>query len=75
MYRAKVVGTPQAHLAGAVFDFKLPQTGIDLSFATEQLYHINGTPRRIGCRPFLLKTPSRRVMIRFLHGGFLNSKS
>jgi C-terminal processing protease CtpA/Prc len=46
MHRALVVGTPMAHLAGAVSDFRLPQTGIDVAFATEQLYHVNGTPRQ-----------------------------
>ena len=45
MRRALVVGMPMAHLAGAVSDFRLPKTGIDVAFADEQLYHINGTPR------------------------------
>ena len=53
MQRAKVVGTPMAHLAGAVSDFKLPQTGIELAFATEQLYHVNGTPRQVWLPPVL----------------------
>jgi len=46
MKRALVVGTPMAHLAGAVSDFTLPRTGIDVAFATEQLYHVNGTRRQ-----------------------------
>ena len=55
MHRAKVVGTPMAHLAGAVSDFRLPQTGINVAFATEQIYHINGTPRQDWLPPVLLK--------------------
>lgn len=46
MQRALVIGTPMAHLAGAVSDFRLPRTGIDVAFATEQLSHVNGTPRQ-----------------------------
>ncbi|MGC9942712.1 MAG: S41 family peptidase [Verrucomicrobiota bacterium] len=61
MHRAKVVGTPMAHLAGAVSDLKLPQTGIDLAFATEQLYHVNGTPRQVWLPPVLLKDDSTAV--------------
>jgi carboxyl-terminal processing protease len=61
MRRAKVVGTPMAHLAGAVSDLKLPQTGIDLAFATEQLYHVNGTPRQVWLPPVLLKDDSTAV--------------
>jgi len=46
MQRARVVGSPMAHLAGAVSDFVLPQTGVDIAIATEQLYHVDGTPRQ-----------------------------
>ena len=55
MRRAVVMGTPMAHLAGAVSDFRLPQTGIDVAFATEQLYHVNGTPRQDWVPPVLVK--------------------
>ncbi len=54
MGRALVVGTPMAHLAGAVSDFTLPRTGIDVAFATEQLYHVNGKPRQEWLPPVLL---------------------
>jgi C-terminal processing protease CtpA/Prc len=54
MQRALVVGTPMAHLAGAVSDFTLPRTGIDVAFATEQLYHVNGKPRQDWLPPVLL---------------------
>ena len=55
MHRAVVVGTTMAHLAGAVSDFHLPQTGIDVAFATEQLYHANGTPRQDWIPPILVE--------------------
>ena len=55
MRRGVVMGTPMAHLAGAVSDFRLPQTGIDVAFATEQLYHVNGTPRQDWVPPVLVK--------------------
>jgi C-terminal processing protease CtpA/Prc len=54
MARALVVGTPMAQLAGAVSDFTLPRTGIDVAFATEQLYHVNGKPRQEWVPPVLL---------------------
>lgn len=55
MHRAVVVGTAMAGLAGAVSDFRLPQTGIDVAFATEQLYHVNGTPRQDWVPPVLVE--------------------
>jgi carboxyl-terminal processing protease len=58
MHRAPVVGTPMAHLAGAVSDFRLPQTGIDVAFATEQLYHVNGTSRQDWMPPILVDNPA-----------------
>jgi carboxyl-terminal processing protease len=54
MHRAVVVGTPMAHLAGAVDDFHLPKTGIDVAFADEQLYHVDGTPRQDWLPPVLV---------------------
>ncbi len=58
MQRAVVVGTPMAHLAGAVSDFHLPQTGMDVAFATEQLYHPNGTLRQSWLPPVLVAEPA-----------------
>ena len=58
MQRAVVVGTPMAHLAGAVSDFRLHQTGIDVAFATEQLYHPNGTLRQNWLPPILVAEPA-----------------
>ena len=60
MHRAVVVGTTMAHLAGAVSDFHLPQTGIDVAFATEQLYHANGTPRQDWIPPVLVEDPATK---------------
>lgn len=45
MGRATVVGTRMAGLNGAVFDLRLPHTGIVLNYAAEKLFHVNGTPR------------------------------
>ena len=57
MHRARIIGTPMAHLAGAVSDFQLPQTGLKLAFATEQLYHVNGTPRQAWLPSVLIPDP------------------
>ena len=45
MKRATVVGTPMAGLAGAVDRTSLPATGVAVQFPTEQLFHVDGTPR------------------------------
>lgn len=42
---AVVVGRPMAKLAGALDEFVLPQSRIVVRFATEQLFHVDGTPR------------------------------
>ena len=57
MQRAVVVGTPMAHLAGAVSDDKLPRTGVDVAYATEQIYHVDGVPRQDWLPPVLVKEP------------------
>jgi carboxyl-terminal processing protease len=57
MRRAVVVGTAMAHLAGAVTDFTLPETGTDVAFATEQLFHVNGTPRQGWLPPVIVSDP------------------
>ena len=54
MRRAVVVGTPMAHLAGAVSDDILPKTGVDVAYPTEQIYHVNGTPRQDWLPPILV---------------------
>ncbi|HEX8651759.1 MAG TPA: S41 family peptidase [Pyrinomonadaceae bacterium] len=45
MRRATIVGTEMARLVGATSGIKLPHTGIGVTFPTEKLFHINGTPR------------------------------
>lgn len=45
--KAKIVGTKMAGLNGAINGFQTSKTKIPYSFPTEQLYHINGTPREI----------------------------
>ena len=42
---AVVVGRPMAKLAGALDEFLLPHSRIVVRFATEQLFHVDGTPR------------------------------
>ena len=43
--RATTVGTEMARLNGAIYSFKLPNSGIGFNFPVERLYHINGQPR------------------------------
>lgn len=45
MARATVVGTEMAGLLGATSQITLPHTRIGVSFPTEKLFHVNGTPR------------------------------
>lgn len=44
-----------AGLNGAVFDVKLPNTKINLNYAAEKLFHVNGTPREDFVPPVLIK--------------------
>jgi C-terminal processing protease CtpA/Prc len=43
--RATIIGTRMAGLKGAVYSFKLPNSGIGFSFPAEKLFHVNGSPR------------------------------
>lgn len=54
--KAKIVGTRMAGLIGAINGFRTSHAKIPYSFPTEQLYHINGTPRE-EFRPSLLVNP------------------
>ena len=60
MGRAIVIGTPMAHLAGAVSDDKLPRTGVDVAYATEQIFHVDGTPRQDWLPPVPVTMPEGR---------------
>jgi carboxyl-terminal processing protease len=42
---AKVEGGPMAGLLGAVYDYKLEQSGLVIKFPVERLFHVDGTPR------------------------------
>ena len=70
MHRALVVGTPMAHLAGAVSDFRLPRTGIDIAFATEQLFHPNGTARQDWIPPILVEDAATKDIDPVMTRGF-----
>jgi carboxyl-terminal processing protease len=43
--QATVVGTEMAQLRGAIYSYKLPNSGIGFSFPVERLYQVNGKPR------------------------------
>lgn len=45
--RATIIGTPMAGLNGAVYSYRMPNTGIGFSFPVEKLFHVNGTPREV----------------------------
>jgi carboxyl-terminal processing protease len=54
---ARVEGTPMAGLLGAIYDHKLPRSGIVVKLPTERLYAVDGTPReKFAPRP----VPGRR---------------
>ncbi len=57
MRRAIVVGTQMAGLRGAVDSVELPSLGTRAFFPTEQVFHIDGTPRHLW-RPKVLVTPT-----------------
>jgi C-terminal processing protease CtpA/Prc len=42
--RATIIGTKMAGLNGAIYSYKLPNTGIGFSIPVEKLFHVNGTP-------------------------------
>lgn len=42
---ARIEGGPMAGLLGAIYDYRLPQSGIVVKLPTERLYAVDGTPR------------------------------
>jgi carboxyl-terminal processing protease len=42
---ARVEGGPMAGLLGAIYDYKLEQSGLTIKFPVERLFHVDGTPR------------------------------
>ena len=69
MKRAAVVGTSMAHLAGAVDEFELQQTGLRVAFATEQLLHPDGTPRERWLPPVLVDELVDELVAESANGG------
>ena len=69
MKRATIVGTRMASLNGAVFDLQLPNTKINLNYAAEKLFHMNGTPREDFVPPVLIKLTDNRTADPILEGG------
>lgn len=55
MKRAKIVGTRMAGLLGGIDCFDLETTSIRFCFPTEQLYHLDGTPREDFVPKYFLK--------------------
>ena len=45
MGRATVMGRPMAGLRGALYETKLPNSGIVARIPAERLFHVRGTPR------------------------------
>lgn len=58
--RAKVVGTEMARLVGATSQVRLPHTGIGVTFPTEKLFHVRGTPREEFVPPVYVDLLSER---------------
>ena len=54
MRRATVVGTRMAGLEGATSTITLPHTRIGVTFPTERLFHVDGTPREAFVPPVLV---------------------
>ena len=62
MRRATIVGTRMAGLEGATSTITLPHTRIGVTFPTERLFHVDGTPREAFVPPVLvdLANPKHR---------------
>jgi carboxyl-terminal processing protease len=55
MKRAQIVGARMAGLCGATQTIALPHSGIGVSFPTQRLYHLDGTPREKWTPPVLVE--------------------
>lgn len=60
MKRSQTVGTKMAGLLGAIYTFKMKNTGYGYQIPYERLYHVNGTPRE-GFIPGYLTGNSRET--------------
>ena len=56
MKRAKIVGTKMAGLLGSIDCYQMETTNMQFCFPTEQLYHLDGTPREDFVPEYLLET-------------------
>lgn len=54
MRRGTVVGTTMGQLAGATEEFTLPRTGMRIALPTEELFHVDGTPRHRWMPPVIV---------------------
>lgn len=64
MHRGTVIGTKMAGLRGAVDSVELPSLGCRAFFPTEQVFHIDGTPRHEWVPPVLVKGDSEDSWMR-----------
>ena len=55
MDRAKIVGTRMAGLLGAIDCYQMKETSMQFCFPTEQLFHVDGTPREDFVPEYLMK--------------------
>ncbi|MEL6251263.1 MAG: S41 family peptidase [Bacteroidota bacterium] len=55
MDRAKIVGTRMAGLLGAIDCYQMEETSMQFCFPTEQLFHVDGTPREDFVPEYLMK--------------------
>jgi carboxyl-terminal processing protease len=58
MRRGTVIGTTMGQLAGAPEDVLLPRTGLIVALPTEELFHVNGTPRHRWAPPIIVAPAS-----------------
>jgi C-terminal processing protease CtpA/Prc len=58
MRRATVAGTTMGRLAGANESFTLPRTGASIVLPTEELFHVDGTPRHRWAPPVAIPAAS-----------------
>ncbi|MBC6606068.1 peptidase [Hymenobacter sp. BT188] len=55
MKRATVMGTEMARLNGAIYSFRMPNSGIGFNIPAERLYRIDGLPRENYVPPILIQ--------------------
>jgi carboxyl-terminal processing protease len=58
MHRGMVIGTTMGQLAGATEDVPLPRTGLTIALPTQELFHVDGTPRHRWVPPVIVAPTS-----------------